>query len=372
MFAHKFALRAVKNVRILSSNRSMSTLFVRRRAAAAQPAVLQFSCFGSVEPFNQDLINWRHQRRQFGSSAPSNSTDNKEQYKSVDDMINDDAEIRLNNLDLANYDDHGPKSLEDKELDEQNDEEEQQEAEDHQEQTWVTKLTPYALQYGPRVVVASGLAYGFTKISLYITTQLMSITLTDAVWFGFGSGFVVAAATAVSAVATWNTFDSVRPEPVYREALNKIRENEEITQILGPIGFQSKFESGFMRSYKLDGGSLGFGPGHRGFAINVGRGPENKLVWRYPRIQMMFQVYGKKHQALVTVEAFNMWRKTKLNLVALDVLDSDQPEHSEPILVHGEPERMYIRDQLTGFIRFKKNYVTDDVEKYPSRNFERS
>ena len=265
MFAHKFALRAVKNLRDLSSNRSMSTLLVRRR----------FSCFGSVEPFNQDLINWRHHRRQFGSSAPSNSTDNKEQYKSVDDMINDDAEIRLNNLDLANYNDHGPKSLEDKELDEQNDEEEQQEADDNnKEQTWVTKLTPYALQYGPRVVVASGLAYGFTKISLYITTQLMSITLTDAVWFGFGSGFVVAAATAVSAVATWNTFDSVRPEPVYREALNKIRENEEILRILGPIGFQSKFESGFMRSYKLDGGSLGFGPGLRGFAVNVGRGPE--------------------------------------------------------------------------------------------------
>ena len=82
---------------------------------------------------------------------------------------------------------------------------------------------------------------------------------------------------------------------------------------------------------------------------------------------MMFQVYGAKHQALVTVEAFNMWRKTKLNLVAMDVLDSENPEHSDPFVVHGDPERLYVRDQLTGFIRFKKNYVGEKVAKYPTR-----
>lgn len=80
---------------------------------------------------------------------------------------------------------------------------------------------------------------------------------------------------------------------------------------------------------------------------------------------MMFQVYGTEHQALVTVEAFNMWRKTKLNLVAMDVLDSEDPAHSDPFVVHGDPERLYIRDQLTGFIRFKKKYVGEDVQKYP-------
>ena len=289
----------------------------------------------------------------------------KQSHKSIDDLVDDADEIRLGNDKMADYDDqNAPHSLDDKMHIDSLKEEDLETS--NQEESFFNKATPYLLQYGPRVVVATGLAYGFTKISLYITTQLMSITLTDAVWFGFASCFLASTATAISAVVTWNTFDSVRPEPVYRAALDKIREDENITNILGGIGIQSNFESGFMRSYKLDGGSLGFGPGHRGFALNVGRGPENKLVWRYPRIQMMFQVYGTKHQALVTVEAFNMWRKTKLNLVALDVLDSDDPEHSEPILIHGEPERLYIRDQLTGFIRFKKNYVKEDVSKYPN------
>jgi hypothetical protein len=294
----------------------------------------------------------------------------QEKHKSIDDLVDDYDEIRLGNDKMEDYDDlNSPQSLNDqKNIDDLLREQEEDNINAGSEKTWQDKFLPVALQWGPRVLISGALAYGFTKISLYITTQLMSITLTDAVWFGFGSGFVVAAATASTAALTWNTFDSVRPEPVYLAALNKIRKDPNITDILGPIGFQSKFNSGFMRSYKLDGGSLGFGPGHRGFALNVGRGPNNKLVWRYPRIQMMFQVYGSKHQALVTVEAFNMWRKTKLNLVALDVLDSDHPEHGDPILVHGEPERLYIRDQLTGFIRFKKNYLKENVEKYPKQH----
>jgi hypothetical protein len=84
----------------------------------------------------------------------------------------------------------------------------------------------------------------------------------------------------------WNTFDSVRPEPVYLAAMKKLREDPNVTSVLGPIGFQRGMQAGFMRSYKLDGGSLGFGPGHRGFSINVGRGDENRLVWRYVRTTM--------------------------------------------------------------------------------------
>ena len=39
------------------------------------------------------------------------------------------------------------------------------------------------------------------------------------------------------------------------------------------------------------------------------------------RIQMMFQVYGSKEQALVTVEAVKTRGKTRFNLLALDVLN---------------------------------------------------
>ena len=52
----------------------------------------------------------------------------------------------------------------------------------------------------------------------------------------------------------------------------------------------------------------------------------------------------------------------------MDILDSDHPEHQNVVLVHGDPERLYIRDQLTGFIRFKKNYIHDNVSKYPRKS----
>jgi hypothetical protein len=39
------------------------------------------------------------------------------------------------------------------------------------------------------------------------------------------------------------------------------------------------------------------------------------------RIQMMFQVYGSKEQALVTVEAVKTRGTTRFNLLALDVLN---------------------------------------------------
>ena len=50
-------------------------------------------------------------------------------------------------------------------------------------------------------------------------------------------------------------------------------------------------------------------------------GDDKRLVWRLPRIQMMFQVYGSKEQALVTVEAVKTRGSTRFNLLALDVLN---------------------------------------------------
>ncbi len=287
----------------------------------------------------------------------------EESYVSIDDHSDDEDEVRVPDEVMENYDDRdAPKSLdmaENPELDTNHVQ--------NADAGWKKHL-PLIAAWTPRVLGGGVLVFAFTKASLYITTNLMGITLTDAVWFGFGAGFLSSSAIAVTAFGIYNTFDSVRPEPVYKAALEKIRADEEITRVLGPISMLTGgVNSGFMRSYKVDGGDIGFGPGHRGFSVPTFMGPENKLVWRYPRIQMMFQVFGRDRQALCTVEAFNRSGKTKLNLVALDVLNSDDPAHADPILVHGSPERLYIRDQLTGFIRFKKNYVEGSVQRYPRR-----
>ena len=283
----------------------------------------------------------------------------------VDDGTIAEDEIRVDPAVLENYDDWvSPKSLDPADnpaLDIDRVQKADQEG-------WKKHL-PVIAAWTPRVLGGGAIAYIFTKVSLYITTNLMGITLTDAVWFGFASGFFTSTGIAVSALTFYNTFDSMRPEPVYKAAMKKLAENKEVVSLLGPISLMGNgVNSGFLRAYKIDGGDVGFGPGHRGFAVPTPLGKDNKLVWRFPRIQMMFQVYGTERQALVTVEAFNKSGKTKLNLVALDILDSDEAEHQNVVLVHGDPERLYIRDQLTGFIRFKRNYLTEKISKYPDRH----
>eukprot|EP00946_MAST-07B_sp_MAST-7B-sp1_P002771 g2771.t1 len=302
----------------------------------------------------------------FASHSFSTSTGEKESVTSVDDGANDEDEIRVPEDVFLNYDDRdAPKSLDPSENPSLDTDHVQQQA--AMEQGWKKHL-PMIAAWTPRILGGAAIAYVFTKASLYITTNLMGITLTDAVWFGFGSGFLTSTGIAVSALTFYNTFDSVRPEPVYRAAMKKIAEDDNVVSILGPINLMGNgLNSGFLRAYKIDGGDVGFGPGHRGVSVPTPLGKDNKLVWRFPRIQMMFQVYGRDRQALVTVEALNKSGKTKLNLIALDILDSDVPEHQNVILVHGDEERLYIRDQLTGFIRFKKNYLDGNVSKYPSR-----
>lgn len=303
----------------------------------------------------------------FAASSFSTSAPDKEEIITVDDGDIDDDEIRVPGEVLENYDDRdSPKSLDPSENPALDTDHVQQQA--VMEEGW-KKYLPAIAAWTPRVLGGGAIAYVFTKASLYITTNLMGITLTDAVWFGFGAGFLTSTGIAVCGLGFYNTFDSVRPEPVYQAAMKKLADDKDVVSMLGPINLMGGgVNSGFLRAYKIDGGDVGFGPGHRGFAVPTPLGRDNKLVWRFPRIQMMFQVYGRDRQALVTVEAFNKSGSTKLNLVAMDILDSDHPEHQNVVLVHGDPERLYIRDQLTGFIRFKKNYIRDNVSKYPRKS----
>ena len=52
----------------------------------------------------------------------------------------------------------------------------------------------------------------------------------------------------------------------------------------------------------------------------------------------------------------------------LDILTAGEDESlQDSILVYGNPERMYVRDQLTGFIDFKRNYLADPVKSSETR-----
>ena len=302
------------------------------------------------------------------SSTSTSDNTSPSSFKDIDDHLDAADEVREGNDYFEAYDDEriSPKSIRKEENPELKKDPEREEPVALQEDAtgWKRHL-PFFLRWTPRVIGAGGLAYVFTKASLYITTNLMSITLTDAVWFGFLAGFGTAAVTATTTFGIYSTFDSVRPEPVHKMAMEKLVNDPEVIKLLGPVslGLQN-MQAGYVRAYKIDGGDVGIGKGHRGWALPLGYGSKSKLVWRYPRIQMNFQIYGSKYQSLVTVEAINKRGKTMLNMVALDVLDSELPEHQEPYLVHGKPERLYIRDQLTGFIGFKKNYLKENVPKY--------
>ena len=229
-----------------------------------------------------------------------------------------------------------------------------------EEKSSYEKYLPVVATWGPRILIGGGISYLTTKTFLYVSNTLLGITLSDAVYFGLFSGFVGASLLYGGAFAYYQTFQNVRPEPVFAKAIKKMANSEDITGILGNIGTFSSIQSGFVRAYKLDGGDWGLGPGTRGFAIPTFLGEDKKLVFRYPRVQMCFQVYGEKHQAMCTVEAINDRGKIKFNLIMLDILTAhDNEELQDPILVYGNEDRMYVRDQLTGFIDFKRNYLVD-------------
>ena len=230
------------------------------------------------------------------------------------------------------------------------------------------KYLPIVATWMPRIVIGGGISYVTLKTFLYVSNTLLGITLSDAVYFGLFSGFSGASLLYGSAFAYYQTFQNVRPEPVFEKAMKKIANDQNIIDVLGPIGNFTSVQSGFVRAYKLDGGDWGLGPGTRGIAIPTFLGENKKLVFRFPRVQMCFQVYGEKHQALCTVEAINNRGNIKFNLIMLDILTAGEDESlQDSILVYENPERMYVRDQLTGFIDFKRNYLVDPVKSSETR-----
>ena len=217
------------------------------------------------------------------------------------------------------------------------------------------KWLPIVATQGPKVALAVGGTYVLSKSFLFASKYVMGISISKAVWFGLVSGTTMTTIAGASAFMYYQTFQNVRPEPVYKKALEIISKNEDILKILGPGGFMGHLNSGLFKAYKLDGGNWGLGPGYRGLSFPTGLGDNKKLVFRWPRIQMNFQLYGAEKQAMCTVEAINHRGTIKFNLIMLNILND--PNYTEPILIHGNKDRIYIRDQLSGYVSFKKNYI---------------
>ena len=198
--------------------------FSQRRPASSLPHNFQHrssSFFFKQQQTN--LFRPPSLSRNFSTTRFSNNKDEK--YQSMDDLVDGNDEIRVDNEYMKSYDDeHAPKSLDDKqhllEHDEDNSE---------QPMTWQEKALPIAVQWGPRVLGSTMLAYVFTKTSLYITTELLNITLTDAVWFGFGSGFLTSSATGLAAFVSFLLLLSALSYRYERRKRKEKQQNKHLT-----------------------------------------------------------------------------------------------------------------------------------------------
>ena len=127
--------------------------------------------------------------------------------------------------------------------------------------------------YGPATGLAvSGVvvAYGVSSLALSLGSSFMSLTLKDALYWGFASGFLSAGMLAAGAVRGYRGM-TIRTEPVFQMALAKLRENERVASALG-----ANIQPGVLKAYDRTHGHVS----------------TTKLAWVDPRVQMIFQVVG--------------------------------------------------------------------------------
>ena len=172
--------------------------------------------------------------------------------------------------------------------------------------SWVhAHASELALGAGGLVVL-----YGATKASVWLTSELLSISFTDVAWAGFWAGAfsAVAAGVAVNLMVRTAT---IRPERLYRAAMQRVQRSEAVQAALG-----RKLEAGHLRAYVLH-------PGHVGFT-------DGKPGWVPPTVQMLYMVRGPDKrgaasEAMVTVEAVKSWpNRLQYKLLCVDPLDGPQ------------------------------------------------
>jgi len=141
-------------------------------------------------------------------------------------------------------------------------------------QTVVAEAANILNSYGPMVGIGVGglvVVYGVSSLALSATGAFMSLTLSDALYWGFASGFLSAGVMGISAVKGYR-YVTIRTDPVFNVALGKLRGSDRVTSLLG-----ANIQSGQLKAYVRSAGH--FSP--------------NKLGWVDPRVQMLFNISGK-------------------------------------------------------------------------------
>ena len=173
-------------------------------------------------------------------------------------------------------------------------------------------------------------SYGMHRL----ISTFMHIDFTTVAWVGFGTGFLSAALSAGGAF-TLHRWLEIRPQYVYRDVMNTIRDSALVESTFG-----SRVSSGELRAYRVDGGHM---------AVNDSMRPE----WKSPRCQMIFQLIGSNGtEALVTVEAVKERGKRNVTLLCIDVMNEDE----DVLFLEGREERMHVKEQLRGFVDFKEKH----------------
>lgn len=198
--------------------------------------------------------------------------------------------------------------------------------------------------YGPSVATAMGglvVVYGVSSLAITITGSFLSLSLTDAVKFGFATGFASAGLMAAVGLRAYRRI-TIRPEAVYQAALYKLGADARVAAAMG-----ATLRPGALRAYNLV-------PGHLS---------TQKMGWVDPRIQMLFQVVGTDtgREGIATVEAIKHNGALKFNLVALDLL-AQSGGKPQLLLVAGKEEKLAVRGQLRGFLQSERaQYIAQDV-----------
>lgn len=164
------------------------------------------------------------------------------------------------------------------------------------------------------LLVAGGTvgAYGISKVLLSFTSFFTHMSPIFIAKYSFYCGFGTATTFGgICLIVADNLY--IRADPVYKYCKNWVTNDESCMKVLG-----EDIVTGNLRSYRLDAGSFHF--------------DEKKLLWRPPRIQMIFDVTGRSppfRTGLVTAQAtkeVGFPPRLKTNLLKLDFETGNEGE----------------------------------------------
>ena len=127
--------------------------------------------------------------------------------------------------------------------------------------------------YGPLTGLAAGggvVIYGVSSLALHVTTTFMSLSLTDALYGGFGAGFLSCGALVAAGLRSYRRV-TIHPDAVFKLALSKVQRDARVAGALG-----ATVKPGALQAYNLVAGHVS----------------TQKLGWVDPRVQMLFSVVG--------------------------------------------------------------------------------